>query len=64
MHASTKAAKERLAEARRQDAAVRATLNAERERKRQHDEESRENKQALHDEIHTWSIFSFSEPTN
>ena len=53
------------AQTRRQEAAaVRATLNQERERKRQLDEESRQNKQMLHDEIHTWSIFSFSEPTD
>ena len=65
MHASTKASKAALAEQRRAEAAdVRAKLNDERERGRQQLEETRQNKQAQHDEIHNWSIFSFSEPTD
>ena len=65
MHASTVQSKKELAEKRRQEADnVREQLKEERRRKAKLEEESRQNRQAQHDEIHTWSIFSFSEPTD
>ena len=59
LHASTRASKEKLAEEKREAAAMeRDKLAAERERKRAHDEWLRSNKQQVHDEIHTWKVAS------
>ena len=56
LHASTKASRESLAEARRQNAKdVRTNLRNEAERKKQLDADRYQNKQQLHDEIHSWS---------
>ena len=59
LHQSSKASREQLAEEKRQKAlAVRSTLGAERERKRQIDESLKQMKQSKHDEVKTWRVQS------
>ena len=56
LHASTKASRQSLKEARRQGAAdLRANLEAERQRKKEIERQTQQTKQLVHDEIHTWS---------
>jgi len=62
LHADSHASRQGLKEQRRQEAMdVRTKMEAERQRKAQLDEQRRQTKQALHDDIKQWKVYSVAE---